>query len=176
MPPPISGLKCGRQTNIFARNPAGCESCSLEGILPYGRQPEEEGWQDTFGFRLEESMFVAQNLLAAFERVTDYWSPKVIGKVNDQLLKAAKIKGELVWHAHDQEDELFHIVKGSMRIELEDGVVELREGDFVTIPKGTRHNPVADEECWILLIESTSTRHTGDEVTPLTRSIEEQFS
>jgi mannose-6-phosphate isomerase-like protein (cupin superfamily) len=121
-------------------------------------------------------MLAVQNLLATFERVTDYWSPKVIGKVNDQLLKAAKIKGQLVWHAHDQEDELFHIVKGSMRIELEDGVVELREGDFLTIPMGVRHNPVADEECWILLIESTSTKHTGNEVTPLTRSIEEQFS
>jgi len=121
-------------------------------------------------------MLAAQNLLAAFERVTDYWSPKVIGKVNDQLLKAAKIKGELVWHAHDDEDELFHIVKGRMRIELEDGVVELREGDVLTIPKGVRHNPVADDECWILLIEPASTKHTGDEVTPLTRSIEEQMS
>ncbi|GLQ99146.1 cupin domain-containing protein [Dyella mobilis] len=121
-------------------------------------------------------MLAVQNLLDAFERVTEHWSPKVIGKVNDQLLKAAKIKGELVWHAHDHEDELFHIVKGSMRIELEDGVVELREGDFLTIPKGVRHNPVADEECWVLLIEPASTKHTGDEVTPLTRSIEEQFS
>lgn len=121
-------------------------------------------------------MFAAQNLHAAFARVTEHWSPKVIGKVNDQLLKAAKIKGELVWHAHDQEDELFYVVKGGMRIELEDGMVELREGDFFTVPKGVRHNPVADEECWILLIESASTRHTGDEVTPLTRSIEEQYS
>ena len=96
--------------------------------------------------------------------LTYYWSPSpyVIGNANDQLLKAAKIKGALVWHAHDQEDELFHVVKGSMRIELEDGVVELREGDFLTIPKGVRHNPVADEECWILLIESTSTKHTGN--------------
>lgn len=121
-------------------------------------------------------MLAAQNLLAAFDRVTEHWSPKVIGRVNDQLLKAAKIKGQLVWHAHDQEDELFHIVKGSMRIEFDDGVVTLREGDFLTIPKGVRHNPVADEECWILLIEPASTRHTGDEMTPLTRSIEEQYS
>jgi mannose-6-phosphate isomerase-like protein (cupin superfamily) len=124
----------------------------------------------------EVPMLAVQNLLAAFERVTEYWSPKVIGKVNDQLLKAAKIKGELVWHAHDREDELFYVVKGSMRIELEDGVAPLREGDFFTVPKGVRHNPVADEECWILLIESASTKHTGDEVTPLTRSIEEQYS
>jgi len=121
-------------------------------------------------------MFAAQNLLTAFDRVTEYWSPKVIGKVNDQLLKAAKLKGQLVWHAHDGEDELFHVVKGEMRIEFEDGVVHLREGDFLTIPKGVRHNPLADEECWVLLIEPASTKHTGDEVTPLTRSIEEQFS
>jgi len=121
-------------------------------------------------------MLVAQNLLSAFDRVTEYWSPKVIGKVNDQLLKVAKVKGQLVWHAHDQEDELFHIVKGELRMELEDGVVHLREGDTLTIPKGMRHNPVADEECWLLLIEPASTRHTGDEITPLTRSLEEQLS
>lgn len=124
---------------------------------------------------LKISMLAVQNLFVEFNRVTDYWSPKVIGRVSDQLLKVAKIKGQLVWHAHDQEDELFHIVKGNMRIELEDDVVKLREGDFLTIPKGIRHNPVADEECWILLIEPASTKHTGDEVTPLTRSIEEQF-
>lgn len=121
-------------------------------------------------------MLAAQNLLSAFDRVTEYWSPKVIGKVNDQLLKAAKLKGQLVWHAHEGEDELFHIVKGEMRIEFEDGVVHLREGDFLTIPKGVRHNPLADEECWVLLIEPASTKHTGEEVTAKTRSLEEQLS
>ncbi|WP_233841810.1 cupin domain-containing protein [Dyella sp. 2HG41-7] len=121
-------------------------------------------------------MLQPQNLMQSFERVTDYWSPKVIGRVNDQLLKVAKLKGHLVWHAHQDEDELFYVVKGEMRIELEDQVVPLREGDFFTVPRGIRHNPVADEECWIVLIESASTKHTGDELTPQTRSLEEQLS
>lgn len=121
-------------------------------------------------------MFEATNLLQAFDRVTDYWSPKVVGRVNDQLLKVAKLKGELVWHAHDDEDELFYVVKGQMRIELEQQAVVLREGDFFTVPRGVRHNPVAEHECWILLIEPASTKHTGDEVTPRTRSLDEQLA
>jgi len=120
-------------------------------------------------------MLSATSLATAFDLVTDYWSPKVIGKVNDQLLKAAKLKGELVWHDHDGQDELFYIVKGSLRIEFEDGQVTLSKGDFLTVPSGVRHNPVADEECWVLLIEPASTKHTGDEVTSRTRSLEEQL-
>jgi mannose-6-phosphate isomerase-like protein (cupin superfamily) len=121
-------------------------------------------------------MFNAQNLLQSFDRVTDYWSPKVIGRVNDQLLKVAKVKGQLVWHAHDGEDELFYIVKGSLRIELEDSAVDLHEGDFFTVPQGVRHNPVAVDECWILLIEPATTKHTGDVVIPQTRTLDDQLS
>ena len=124
---------------------------------------------------MESAMPSAINLNAAFDRVTDYWSPKVIGRVNDQLLKVAKLKGEFVWHAHEGEDELFHVVKGELRIEFETGAVVLQEGDFLTVPKGLRHNPVADEECWVLLIEPASTLHTGAEVTDRTRSLAEQL-
>ena len=120
-------------------------------------------------------MLSRTTLAAAFDRVTEHWSPKVIGKVNDQLLKAAKLKGELVWHAHDGQDELFYIVKGSLRIEFEDGAVDLEKGDILTVPSGVRHNPVAQEECWVLLIEPASTKHTGDEVTSRTRTLEEQL-
>jgi len=120
-------------------------------------------------------MLSPTDLNAAFDRVTDYWSPKVIGRVNDQLLKAAKLKGELVWHAHDGQDELFFIVKGALRIEFEGGPVLLSQGDFLTVPSGVRHNPIAEEECWVLLIEPASTRHTGDAVTSRTRSLEEQL-
>lgn len=120
-------------------------------------------------------MLSATHLTAAFDRVTDYWSPKVIGRVNDHLLKVAKLKGELVWHAHEGEDELFYIVKGALRMEFEDGVVSLREGDVLTVPKGVRHNPVAEEECWVLLIEPASTLHTGAEITDRTRSLDEQL-
>lgn len=121
-------------------------------------------------------MIKPQNLMQAFERVTDYWSPKVVAQVNGQLLKVAKLKGELVWHAHDHEDELFYVMKGQLKIELENEAVTLQEGDFFTVPRGVRHNPVADNECWILLIEPASTKHTGDAITPLTRSLEEQLS
>lgn len=121
-------------------------------------------------------MLSSQNLLQAFDRVTDYWSPKVVGRVNDQLLKAAKVKGHLIWHAHDDADELFYVVKGQMRIELEQQVIHLGEGDFFTVPRGVRHYPVADEECWIMLIEPASTKHTGDEIIPQTRSLDEQLA
>ena len=116
------------------------------------------------------------NLVAAFDRVGEYFSPKVVGQVNDQLLKVAKLKGEFVWHAHEGEDELFYIVKGKLEIAFEAGTVILGEGDFMTVPRGVRHKPHAAEECWVLLIEPASTKHTGDEVTPLTRSLEEQMS
>jgi mannose-6-phosphate isomerase-like protein (cupin superfamily) len=116
------------------------------------------------------------SLAAAFDRVTDYWSPKVIGQVNGQLLKVAKLKGSFVWHAHDDADELFHVVKGQLTIEFEDGAVVLDEGDFYTVPRGRRHNPVALAECWVLLIEPATTLHTGDIVSARTRCLAEQMS
>ena len=121
-------------------------------------------------------MYAATNLVKAFDQVTDYWSPKVIGRVNDQYLKAAKFKGEFVWHAHDDEDELFYVVKGCFRMEFEDQAVEVGAGEFLTVPKGVRHRPVAEEECWALLIETVTTKHTGEAETPFTRSVAEQLS
>jgi len=121
-------------------------------------------------------MHAVTNLAAAFDRVTDYWSPKVVGRVNDQYLKVAKLKGSFVWHAHADEDELFHVVRGRLRMEFEDGAVELGEGDMLTVPKGVMHNPVADEECWVLLIETVTTKHTGGVDTPMTRRLEEQLA
>lgn len=110
-----------------------------------------------------------------FAHVTEYWFPKVVGRVNDQYIKVVKLKGEFVWHAHEAEDELFLVVRGRLRIQLEDGEVTLEPGQFTVVPRGVRHNPVADDECWIVLIETVSTTHTGDVVTPITRSIDEQL-
>lgn len=101
-------------------------------------------------------------LAQALEQVDGYWSPRVIGRVNDQYIKVAKLKGELVWHAHAAEDELFLVVYGTLRLQFEDREVTLKPGEFCVVPKGTRHNPVADEECGIVLIETVSTQHTGD--------------
>jgi mannose-6-phosphate isomerase-like protein (cupin superfamily) len=107
--------------------------------------------------------------------LTELWSPRVVAEVDDAYIKVAKIKGSFVWHAHDNEDELFYILKGRLRIELESGAVELNEGDTYVVPKGVRHNPVADDECHVMLIERKTTLHTGTEVTDKTRSIDEQL-
>ena len=106
--------------------------------------------------------------------LTELWSPRVIAEVDDAYIKVAKVKGSLVWHSHDEEDEMFLVLEGRLRIELEDGVVELGEGELFVVPKGVRHNPVAEEEC-LLLVERKSTQHTGDTVTGKTRSVEEQL-
>lgn len=105
----------------------------------------------------------------------EYWSPRVVGAVDDSYVKVAKVKGTLAWHSHENEDELFFILKGQLRIEMEQGAVDLREGEMFVVPKGLRHNPVAEHECHILLIERKSTLHTGDVVTDKTRSIVEQL-
>jgi mannose-6-phosphate isomerase-like protein (cupin superfamily) len=116
------------------------------------------------------------NLLQVFQEINEYWSPKVVGCVNDQYVKIAKLKGQLAWHKHDLEDELFQVVKGQLLIQLEDDEVVLKAGEFCIVPRGVMHNPIADEECWIVLVETVTTKHTGDVDTPLTKTIEEQLS
>ncbi len=116
------------------------------------------------------------DVAAALEEVTDHWTPRVVGRVNDQYVKVAKLLGELVWHAHDQEDELFLVVFGRLRIQLEDRPeVVLEPGQLFVVPKGVRHNPVADEEVGIVLIETVTTQHTGSERTDRTVPIEQQL-
>jgi mannose-6-phosphate isomerase-like protein (cupin superfamily) len=107
--------------------------------------------------------------------LAELWSPRVIAEVDDNYVKVAKVHGSLAWHAHENEDELFLVLKGQLRIELEGSVVLLREGDMYVVPKGVLHNPVAEEECHLLLIERKSTLHTGDVVTEKTRSLAEQL-
>lgn len=116
------------------------------------------------------------NLEQSFDQVTDYGSPKVIGRVNDQYVKIAKVKGELAWHNHQDEDELFLIVRGRLVIQFEGEDVELDAGDMYVVPKGAMHNPVADEECWVMLVETVTTKHTGDVETSFTKSIADQLA
>jgi mannose-6-phosphate isomerase-like protein (cupin superfamily) len=107
--------------------------------------------------------------------LTELWSPRIVAELDDSYVKVAKIQGTFVWHSHDDEDELFFILKGRMRIEMEhETAVELAEGDAFVVPKGVRHNPVATEECLVMLIERKSTAHTGNEVTEKTRSLADQ--
>ena len=107
--------------------------------------------------------------------LTELWSPRVTAEVDDAYIKVAKVHGSLAWHSHQNEDELFLILKGSLRIEMEGGMVELNEGEMFVVPKGTQHNPVADEECHLMLIERKSTAHTGDVATEKTRSLADQL-
>ena len=116
------------------------------------------------------------DLMTAVEAVEEYWSPRIVGQVNDQYVKVAKVRGQLAWHHHDQEDELFYVLRGHLRIEYEYGrSVELAPGSMHVVPRGVLHNPVAEEECWIVLIETVTTQHTGEVVTPLTKTIEQQL-
>jgi mannose-6-phosphate isomerase-like protein (cupin superfamily) len=107
--------------------------------------------------------------------LSELWSPRVIAEVDDAYIKVAKVHGSLAWHSHENEDELFLVLKGHLRIEMESGSVELNEGEMFVVPKGVRHNPVAEQECHLMLIERKTTLHTGDIVTEKTRSLADQL-
>ena len=102
------------------------------------------------------------NLKEKFDLFHDYWSPRIAGEINDSFLKLVKLKGEFVWHHHDAEDELFLVVKGRLRIRLRDQDIDLNEGEFVIIPKGVEHLPIAGEEAYVVLLEPKSTLNTGN--------------
>jgi mannose-6-phosphate isomerase-like protein (cupin superfamily) len=102
------------------------------------------------------------NLVDKFGRFSEQWSPKILARLNDYHIKAAKLQGEFVWHKHDETDELFLVTKGSLTIRFRDGEVTLGPGELVVVPKGVEHLPVAERECEILLIEPAGTRNTGD--------------
>ena len=118
------------------------------------------------------------SLELACSALPELWSPRVLGQVNDQYIKVARIHGEFPWHAHADEDELFFVLRGQLRIgrsPSDGGNVLVNPGEFFVVPRGVRHNTAAAEETWIALIETVTTGHTGSEVTPLTRSIAEQL-
>jgi mannose-6-phosphate isomerase-like protein (cupin superfamily) len=102
------------------------------------------------------------NIREKLDQFQDHWNPRIIGELNGQLVKAVKLKGEFVWHHHDHEDELFLVIKGNLRMEFREKVVEVREGEFIVVPRGVEHRPVAPEEVEILLFEPASTLNTGN--------------
>lgn len=109
------------------------------------------------------------NLADAFSRFSDHWSPHIAGEVNDFHVKLAKLKGEFVWHHHEAEDELFLVVKGSLLMRLRDGDVRVNSGEFIIVPRGVEHLPVAEEETHVLLFEPKSTLNTGNVVNERTK-------
>lgn len=102
------------------------------------------------------------NIIEKLGLFKDYWSPKIVGELNDSYVKIAKLKGEFVWHKHESEDELFLVIKGELLIKLRSKDISLKEGEFVIIPRGVEHLPVAFEEVHVALIEPKSTVNTGN--------------
>jgi mannose-6-phosphate isomerase-like protein (cupin superfamily) len=102
------------------------------------------------------------NLEDTFDKFQDFWNPRVIGELNDCHVKAVKIKGEFVWHHHDHEDEMFLVVKGTLRMRFRDHDVLVREGEFIIVPRGVEHMPVAEEEVHMVLLEPKTTLNTGN--------------
>ncbi len=102
------------------------------------------------------------NVLQKFDQVTDHWNPKIVGELNKQHVKLVKFQGPFTWHHHENEDELFYVVKGSFVMELRDKNIELGEGDFLVVPKGVEHRPNADKEVWVMLFEPAGTLNTGN--------------
>jgi mannose-6-phosphate isomerase-like protein (cupin superfamily) len=107
-------------------------------------------------------MIEAVNLTQKLTLFQEYWSPKVVGELNENYLKVVKVKGEFVWHKHEDDDELFLVLKGRLVIQLRDQDITLNEGDFLVVPKGVEHRPVAEDEAHVLLVEPKTVVNTGD--------------
>lgn len=101
------------------------------------------------------------NLKEKFSLFNEYWSPKIVGELNGQYVKIAKMKGEFIWHDHASEDEMFWVISGTLKIELRDKTVTINEGEFYIIPKSVEHKPIAEQEVHVVLIEPKSTEQTG---------------
>lgn len=110
------------------------------------------------------------NMKEKFAQFNDYWNPRIAGEINDSHVKLTKLKGEFVWHQHDNEDEMFLVIQGSLLIRLRDQEIELHEGEFAVIPKGVEHQPYAEEEVHVLLLEPKSTLNTGNVVNERTKT------
>ncbi|MDX5345783.1 MAG: cupin domain-containing protein [Hymenobacteraceae bacterium] len=109
------------------------------------------------------------NLADKLQQFSDHWNPRIVGELNGQHVKLAKLKGEFIWHKHDHEDELFLVLKGCLTMELREQTVEINEGEFFIVPKGVEHRPVAKEEVQVLLFEPVTTLNTGDRRGDFTR-------
>jgi mannose-6-phosphate isomerase-like protein (cupin superfamily) len=109
------------------------------------------------------------NLDEKLSKFSDYWNPRIIGELNHQHVKIAKFKGEFIWHKHDDEDEMFLVIKGNLEVEFRDKKITLKENDFLIVPKGVEHRPVAENEVSIMLFEPATTLNTGNQINELTR-------
>jgi len=120
-------------------------------------------------------MIAKINIKEKLSLFQDYWNPRIVGELNGQFVKLAKLKGEFVWHKHDDEDEMFFILKGALRMEFRDRIIEVREGELLIVPRGVEHRSVAEREVAIMLVEPKSTLNTGDTKSELTRNTLDQI-
>ena len=104
-----------------------------------------------------------------FNLFSEYWSPKIVGELNGQHIKLAKLKGEFVWHKHDEEDEMFLVMDGVLKMELRDETIIINKNEFLIVPKGTEHRPVADSEVLVMLFEPATTLNTGNTKNEMTK-------
>lgn len=125
----------------------------------------ERGWGEVKINKMEKV-----NLAEKFSLFNDYYNPRIVGELNNQHVKLAKLKGEFIWHKHDEEDELFLVIKGTLKMKYRNKTVEINEGEFIIVPRGVEHKPVADEEVHILLFEPASTLNTGNINNEMTRA------
>ena len=115
------------------------------------------------------------NIADKFSQITDFWNPRIAGELNGQMVKLVKFKGEFVWHKHDNEDEMFYVVEGEFNMELRDKTIVIRKNEFIIIPRGVEHRPVAENEVCIMLFEPNTTLNTGDTKGELTREVLEKI-
>lgn len=115
-------------------------------------------------------MITKVNLKQKMDLISDYWNPKIAGVINDHEVRLVKFKGDLCFHKHDDEDEMFLVLSGSIKIDFKDKVTELNTGEFLIIPKGTIHKPIANEEAYIMMFVKSTNINTGDISNELTRS------
>jgi mannose-6-phosphate isomerase-like protein (cupin superfamily) len=111
---------------------------------------------------MEKESIEKINISEKLELFQDYWNPRIVGELNGQYIKLVKLKGEFIWHKHDDEDEMFLVIKGKLNIEFRNKYVVLNEGEFIIVPKGIEHKPVAEEETQVLLFEPKTTLNTGN--------------
>ena len=111
------------------------------------------------------------NIEEKLSMFSDHWNPRVVGELNGQQVKLVKFKGEFVWHKHNTEDELFYVLKGNFKMEYRDRTIDLKENEFLIVPRGIEHRPVADEEVAVMLFEPNTTLNTGDTLGDLTRPV-----
>jgi len=111
------------------------------------------------------------NIEEKFSLFSEHWVPKIVGELNGQHVKLVKLKGEFVWHKHDNEDELFLVIRGTLIMEFKDKTETINENEFIIVPKGAEHRPVANEEVWVLLFEPETTLNTGNTVGEFTKKV-----